>query len=543
MAYSEEELQSIETSNNVPSNYTRIITTSGGAVWVDPAAADTIRKYRRGELTGAEPTAAYGVWVRVPAGVVAPRVIRRKTPLIQPTPVGQKEVSTATIVKIIVQISPKTQSVFDRTTIKINIQPAQTAKSSQTINYQFNINAIPIDVNISEPLIASAFQFLQTAIDTYVDEDRELKTLLNYGEDKQTVVLGRRRGPLDSNAIDTIQLKLLQEVPAEIDTNFPVFLSREVSKTLIDKIRVRFAPVVNSTPYLRPKNLSVKTDLDTGKFLHNVTLNKLLLQTGSVGGTDAYANTTFEDQIFRQWYSYDFNSSELNIDFSDYNNFIFYGSATMRLAAFRQKLKILEKLESRRVQFASSSTYQANSAFAGVTFLQNESSKYSTEIEDIVRSFDRYEQYLYFTPSSSNSIYTASAYYAENGYEYNPLGHWPKTSSGSLYPVTSDIANEWYTSQSLIASRFDEFNENNLINTIPTHVRDDDDNASYITFVSMIGHFIDTIKPYIDQFPNMYSRNLDPNSELSKDLITEIAESVGFKMPTLESTYELVKTI
>jgi hypothetical protein len=554
MAYSEEELQSYVDGNNIPPEYVRIITKSGGAVWVNPTAVDTIAKYESGELTGGgAESAAAGVWLRVlppyvppePASVAA---VQHPISNIQQTQRAEEVINkmlppTTFVVKITVQISPKKESIFGGIPIKINIQPAQTAKSSQTINYQFNINTIPIDVNISEPLITSAFQFLRTAIDTYVDEDRELKTLLNYGEDKQTVVLGYRRGPLDSNTIDTIQLKLLQEVPSDIDVNTPVFLSREVSKTLIDKVRIRFAPALDETPYLRPKNLSAKIDLDTGKSLSNVTLTKLSLQTGSIGSNDAYHNTTFEDQIFRQWYSYDFNSSELNIDFTDYNNFIFYGSAAMRLAAFKQKLKTLEKLDSRRLQFASSSTYQGTSESAGFVFLQNESGKHAAEIEDIIRSFDRYEQYLYFTPSSSNSMYTASAYYADGGYEYNPIGYWPKTSSGSLYSVSNDVADEWYTSQSLIAQRFDEFNENNLINTLPTHIREDDDNSSYITFVSMIGHFVDTIKPYIDQFPNMYSRDLDPNAELSKDLINEIAESVGFKMPTLESTYDLVKTI
>ena len=87
---------------------------------------------------------------------------------------------------------------------------------------------------------------------------------------------------------------------------------------------MRFAPELDTTPYLRPKNLAVKADLDTGKSIQNMTLTRLSLQSGSVGITDQYQNKTFEDEIFRQWYSYDFKSSELNIDFTDYNNFIFY---------------------------------------------------------------------------------------------------------------------------------------------------------------------------------------------------------------------------
>lgn len=442
-----------------------------------------------------------------------------------------------------IQIVPVQQPITLRAPVKIQVIPEQTPEQTLEVEYNFLINTVPIEINISEPLITNALGFLETAINTYVDEDRQLKTLLNYGEDKQTVVLNYRYGPVDINGIDTIQLKLLQPVPEEVNPNTSVFLSREVAKSVIDKLRVRFAAPIDSTPYLRPKNLAALDGVELGKSVRNVTLTKLALSSGSVGIEDVYKNKTFEDELFRQWYSYDFNSSELNIDFTDYKNFIFYSSAAMRLAAFREKLRNLEKLESDRIQFLSSSTYTGTTGSAGFIFIQEKTAEYAKQKEDIIRGFDRYEQYLYFTPSGSSSEYTASAYYADEGYEYNPIGYWPKTPSGSVQTILSQEATDWYTTQSLIAQRFDEFNENNLINTIPTHIREDSDNDAYITFVSMIGHFFDIIKPYVDQLPYIWSRNLDPNAELSKDLINNIAESIGFKLPTLDSTYDLTNNI
>lgn len=427
-----------------------------------------------------------------------------------------------------------------QTAIRVIISPSVTPSQPLTRNYNITINPTLINVNISQPLIASALQFLQTAIDNYVDEERTLKTLLNYGEDRQSVALAYRYGATDENNISRIQLKLLQPVPDNINVSSSVFLSREVTKTLIDKVRVRFAPELDATPYLRPKNLAVQADLDTGKSLNNMTLQKLSLQSGSVGLTDTFKNKSFEDEIFRQWYSYDFNSSELNIDFTDYNNFMFYGSAAMRLETFKEKVRQLEILESSRKQFLS--TYTSNTASVGLIYLQDQSATFAKQQEDIIRGLDRYEQYLYFTPSGSSSPYSASAYYADTGQEYNSIGYWPKSGS-SLWPVSSNTITNWYTTQSLIAQRFDEFNENNLVNTIPSHLREDDSSGAYITFVSMIGHFFDTIKPFVDQFPNIYSRQLDPNKELSKDLVNEIAESIGFKLPTLNSVYNLADNI
>jgi hypothetical protein len=441
---------------------------------------------------------------------------------------------------VINRSTPTKFSATIQTVVRVIITPAATPSQPFVRNNFIVVTPSRININLSEPLITSALEFLQTAFNNYVDEDRTLKTLLNYGEDRQSVALAYRYGPVDENNVQRVQLKLLQPVPDDITVSSSVFISREVTKTLIDKVRVRFAPELDATPYLRPKNLVVHVDLDTGRSLNNMTLQKLSLQSGSVGITDIYQNKTFEDEIFRQWYSYDFNSSELNIDFTNYNNFMFYGSAAMRLETFKEKVRRLEILEDKRKQILA--TYSANTASVALIYLQDQSATVSKQHEDIIRAFDRYEQYLYFTPSGSNSPYSASAYYADTGNEYNSLAYWPKSGS-ALWSVSSNTVTDWYETQSLIAQRFDEFNENNLVNTIPSHLREDDTSDAYITFVSMIGHFFDTIKPFVDQLPNIYSRNLNPNTELSKDLVNEIAESIGFKLPTLNSVYNLADNV
>ena len=479
---------------------------------------------------------------RIPLTVQLPQLPILEESISAP-PIPEESISTQPTVYIPPVANRSTPNKFSTTIpaiVRVIISPAATPSQLFTRNDSIVVNPSQINVNLSEPLITSALEFLQTAVDTYVDEDRTLKTLLNYGEDRQSVALAYRYGPVDVNGLSRVQLKLLQPVPDDITVSSSVFLSREVTKTLIDKVRVRFSPELNTTPYLRPKNLAVQVDLDTGRTLNNMTLQKLSLQSGSVGLVDSFQNKTFEDEIFRQWYSYDFNSSELKIDFTDYNNFMFYGSAAMRLASFKEKLRQLEILESKRKQILA--TYSANTASVALIYLQDQSATISKQHEDVIRGFDRYEQYLYFTPSGSNSPYSASAYYADMGYEYNSLGYWPKSGS-VVWPVSSNTATNWYETQSLIAQRFDEFNENNLVNTIPSHLRDDSSSDAYITFVSMIGHFFDTIKPFVDQLPNMYSRNLNPNTELSKDLVNEIAESIGFKLPTLNSVYNLADNI
>lgn len=442
-------------------------------------------------------------------------------------------VQTSTVINIL----PEPQNIVLDRGVVFRIIPEETPLQNTELVYDFRLTTNPTPINISEPIVQTALGFIQDILNVYINEERELKTLLNYRDDKQSVILNQRIG----NVNQSIQLKLLQPVPDDITVGDSVIISREVAKTIVDKFRIRYAPPIDNSPYLRPLNTKVTVDEQLGNKLRNITLDRLAITSGSVGKTDSLGNITFEDEIFRKWYSFDFNSSELNIDFTDYKNFVFYSSAAMRLEAFKQKLIKIESIDGWQQQFTSAS-WTGSIAYAGSTFLQNESAKYAAEKENIIRNFDRYEQYLYFTTGSS--AYSASVDYQdiEGETEYNAPGYWPKL-NGTVYPVTSSQAISWYNTQLAIAQRYDEFNVNSLVNTIPSHIKDDENSQAYVTFVSMIGHFFDIIKPYIDQFPQIYDRQINPNKGLSKDLINEIAESFGFKLPALNTVYSLSDNI
>jgi hypothetical protein len=406
----------------------------------------------------------------------------------------------------------------------------------------FSITSTPIQINLTNKILSSSQFYVENSLESYFDENLELKSLVNFGNDRQVVLINKRYGPKDQTAVDTMQVKLLRPLPDDIGLGDTAFISREIGNTLIDNVKMRFAPELDKTPYLRPANTYVKVNKSLGKSLSNVTLSLLGLQTGSLGGYTTSNNISFEDIVMRQWYSFDFNSSELNIDFSNYENFVFYGSAVMRLEAFKQKLKKIEKLEIQRQQFSGSS-FVGSMDSAATSYVLKTSAELAKEKENIIRSFDRYEQHLYFTPSGSLSPYSASVSYVDSETEYNSISYWPKDSNNNLYSTDNAIAESWYSTQFDIATRFDEQNYNNIVNSLPSHILEDLNSGAYITFVAMIGHFFDTIKPYIDQFPEIYDRNLNPNEGLSKDLIMDIADSIGFPLPTLNTVYNLSDSV
>lgn len=422
--------------------------------------------------------------------------------------------------------------------LNVNIALGTTPAQTKDVTYTFNVVSTPIQIPLVETIQTLAKNFFTASLDGYIDENRQLRTLVNFGNDEQVVVINQRYGVLDETNTNTLQLKLLRPLPDDVGLNDTAFISREIASTIIDNVRIKFAPEIDNTPYLRPANTSIALQKSEGKTLNKATLQLLGLQTGSVGGFAAANNISFDDLIMRKWYSYDFNSSELNIDFSNYSNFVFYGSANMRLHAFRQKLKKIEQLSQENLQFVGS-VVTGSFNIPGRAAVTNRSADLAKQKEDIIRGFDRYEQHLYFTPSGSDSPYTASVSYTNTGDEYNVISYWPKDTNNNLYSVQSAEAQMWFDAQTAIAQRFDEFNENNLINVIPTHIIEDNNSSAYVTFVAMIGHLFDTIKIYVDQFPNIYDRQLNPDEGLSKDLIVDIANSVGFTLPSLNSLYSI----
>jgi hypothetical protein len=447
--------------------------------------------------------------------------------------------------------------VVDTTSIKIEYSVTDPVPAGN-----ITIEVEPIELNISSVILGLINAYVRDAYDTFIDPDRFYKLLLNYGEDKQNLIANYRLNPIDSTQL---QLKLTKAVPEEIFTNTSVFLGREVAKTFIDDIRIAFPPTKDKTPYLRPLNNKIQVP---GNYKQTVQANLevLNLTTGSAG-TLSGGVVTFEDSIFRKWYSYDWKSAELNQNFTDYSNFVFYGSAELRLAAFKEKLRKIELAQLSSIQSAvyittaSSATGSLSTLAGPITFatssnevtvisgsianiplLSSASTEYAIEIENIIRTFDPYERYLFY---GNNSIaYSASADYVEGFVEYNSSGAWPKNSAGQLFSISTTSASVWYTQQSQIANRFDEQNQNSLVYLIPSHISFDGESESFMTFILAVGHYFDNIKPYIDQMPtNIYDRGFNPEEGMSIDLVWEVAENFGIKLPNPYSVYSIQQYI
>lgn len=379
---------------------------------------------------------------------------------------------------------------------------------------EISITLRSVNVPLFNVLSATARQVIREKVLTFFDSNREYKTILNFGEDRQYLAEAWRPAPKDSGSV---QFKLTTPLQAGITLESPAFVSRELAKSVIDNIEFELAPLPDLTPYLRPANIDSKYYVDSKMAATNVTLTSLGLVTASAGAIENGNTVSYGDAVFRRWFTGDFKSSELNIDFTNYNNFVYFGSAYKRLEAFTHKLEKIEELTSA-------------SAYPGASTSTISAQLKAREKEEIIRNFDPYEQFLYYATSS---VYSASAFYAPGEIEYNTTGSWPKQADGTVHSPYSTIAENWLETQLAIAQRYDDNNQNYLVLNLPKYIQEDADSSEFLTFFGMIGHLVDNIKVYIDQFPYIYSTQIDPLKELTMDQAYEVAQSFGLKLPNV----------
>ncbi len=198
------------------------------------------------------------------------------------------------------------------------------------------------------------------------------------------------------------------------------------------------------------------------------------------------------------------NSIDINVDYTDYNNFSFFGSVEQRLVGFYNKVKEIEDYSNIILNYSSSASFNP--------YLQLEINRYSSSISNIISNFDGYETYLYFESTS----------YA-----------WPKSTSTLpyvLFSTSSISASIWYNSAIESASLYDELNSNNLINGIPTYLRDNPDNNQYLIFLNMIGHYFDNIWILLKSITDINLANNNPNRGISNDLVYYVLKSLGIDL-------------
>lgn len=326
---------------------------------------------------------------------------------------------------------------------------------------------------------------------------------LNFGNN-QTVIATNVALTQDEEG-SYIIVKLYEPLPASFDVKSQLWLVDKIADSVSFNVSIQVLPEeTRDLNALRGPNYNVRLNTKTGQTTPYYNYNNLIVS--SVTSSYQKLKSFYQDKAI-----------ELNIDYSNFSNFVHFSSAVQRVNNFVYKL---QQIESATANISASIALSGGGSAA--------SSSISAEqkfIDNTIKNFDIYEYFLYFESSS---------------------WAWPKSNSTqpySLYPVTSSEAKSFLGSETTIpsagtasllfsASYYDSTNKDTLHQSIPQYLLDDPSNQPYITFLDMIGQHFDNVWVYYKDVSNRFDATNNPNTGISLDLVSDALRGLGMQLYT-----------
>jgi hypothetical protein len=193
----------------------------------------------------------------------------------------------------------------------------------------------------------------------------------------------------------------------------------------------------------------------------------------------------------------------VNIDYSDFNDFIYFSSAQNRVENFYYKVGLIEEYQNEINEINSLNPSDITSS---IILLEK-------QIENIIKNFDGYEYYQYYS-SGSSDIYPKN----------NSIPPYILASTGSASSLT------WLNTQITSGSEYDTENPDRLVNNLPSFVKDDNTNASFFLFMDMIGQHFDNMWVYTKDITNRFDADNRLNYGVSKDIVSDAIRSMGVNL-------------
>ena len=314
--------------------------------------------------------------------------------------------------------------------------------------------------------------------------------LLNFGSNKSVNAVNIA---LDKNTAPySILVKLYQPLPTEFTLKSSLWIVEELASPIVFEVVLTPDLIPDVVPYLAPPDFDVDVYQHAGLSSPYVNLDTVY----SNGGLQAYQNVINELNN---------DSININVDYTDYKNFVHFSSAQQRLVNFIYKLSEIENYGN-DIATLNSIPNQDVSVSGSAQSMQ-------ANINNLIKNLDGYESYLYYNSSSFA---------------------WPKVGT-SLCSVTSSQAATWVgdgTSygQMYTASLFDTENQDNLVFSVPGYLAEDPRNAQYLVFLNMIGQHFDSIWVYIKAINDIHKAENAMMKGISKDMVYTALRSLGIKL-------------
>jgi hypothetical protein len=333
------------------------------------------------------------------------------------------------------------------------------------------------------------------------DSQYFLDFYLNFGDNALSIANNIQLDNTDPNA-PTILIKLYDALPEDFDLNSPLWVVTSIEESTAYKVTFEDDLIIfeDTSPLKGPNfNLDVKDQVNNS----TVSLDYTSLTTTTLTSSFNQLSSLLEEKEI-----------DINIDYSDFSNFIHFSSVQTRIENFYYKVSLIEEY--------NSNINLLNAVTTSPTSTSNSIATYESKINNLITNFDGYEYYLYYETGSTS---------------------WPKTTTEKPYELAlSDSLevqnwlgsiNEYsplYGGIILSASVYDNTNKDNLLFTIPEYLRDDAANEPYELFVEMVAQHYDNIWVYYKDVTQKYNADNRLENGISKDIVADAIRDFGIKL-------------
>ena len=380
------------------------------------------------------------------------------------------------------------------------------------VNNTFYISELSTDrteIKLESNIIQGALEAFPSFKESLEGEDYFNEFYLNFGDNQIIIAV---------NAVlyeGSIVIKLYEPLPPVFNTKSTCWITLKISDPVAYNVNL-ISPIeeIDSVPFLKGPN----TNLQIQSEINNST------DLGSINDIIATNLTSSFQQVSSLL---DEKGISINVDYTDFNNFIQYSSAEQRLLNFYTKVSQIEDNTNDLINFDFKITGSTSASF----YISESKAASQHRIDNIIKNFDGYEYYLYYESSSTawpkqNAEPPFKLYSTGSTEVLNWIGNSVEgtTIPNNIFPYGP------YGGMALSASQYDAENENNLLYAMPEFVLNDSQNEPYQLFVEMLGQHFDNIWIYLKDVTNKFDADNRLNFGISKDLVAQAVRDFGLKI-------------
>lgn len=363
-----------------------------------------------------------------------------------------------------------------------------------------------IDLN---PNIRSELQALKQIAGRLKSNNRLNNLFLNFTQNDHAHIVNMNVDCSDELVVYVKLYAPLLDTVSEKETSFICF---KVLEDYVDTFILKPQETSGTSRILSNPKFSSCSPLDVSNETNIKNWNSLL-------DTDAVTN----NRIIREIFS---GSTEvpLNIDYTDFKNFVYYGSATERLKNYDYKLKLIEFYTQEYNEVTQSISYSSS-------YVESISDNYIGRIEKIKDSFDGFETFLYNQTSSLFSYDVTGSISPNPKFIYN--------NRYVNYPTTDGRYTKWYNTILSSSLEYDRINYTSFYYNTPDHILRDPNNSQYVLFLHMVGQHFDNIYNFVSHLTKIHERDEHPQRGIPNPLLPYYIRSLGWKIQNTRNLSDL----